>query len=192
MKIITKIKLIRKNTGFTLVEALVSISIFTFAVLGMISILGSGITDVRYARQKIIATYLAQEGIEYFHNLRDNYMLFNPGIGWNDFLTKANFKQCTNLANGCGFEDSIPVLPLNLNSNNVFKCGVPTCELNSSNAKYTSALVPGADSGFKRVINIDLVTDPDPNKVVLISTVSWVQGSGIYKISLSEDLFNWY
>jgi Tfp pilus assembly protein PilV len=76
------------NKGFTLVETLVAISIFTVSILGMLSVLASGISDTNSAKQKIVATYLAQEGIEYTRNQRDTAVLAagdTPQDGWDTF-----------------------------------------------------------------------------------------------------------
>lgn len=76
------------KTGFTLVETLVAVSIFSMAVLALMSILGSGISNINYVKTKVAASYLAQEGIEYARNVRDNYVLYDPGgaqAGWNNF-----------------------------------------------------------------------------------------------------------
>ncbi|MDD5721147.1 MAG: hypothetical protein PHT16_01715 [Candidatus Pacebacteria bacterium] len=81
-----------RNIGFTLVETLVSISIFTMSILGLMSILASGISDVNYAKQKMTAEYLAQEGIEYVRNMRDTDVLYDTDgaqVGWNKFITSA-------------------------------------------------------------------------------------------------------
>ncbi|MFA6585793.1 MAG: type II secretion system protein [Candidatus Paceibacterota bacterium] len=64
--------LTNKNKGFTLVETLVAISIFSISIVAVMSVLGSGISDTNYAKNKLIASYLAQEGIEYARNFRDN------------------------------------------------------------------------------------------------------------------------
>ncbi len=79
---------INKKSGFTLVETLVSISIFTMSILGLMSILASSISNTSYVKQKITAEYLAQEGIEYVRNLRDNAVLYDVGgaqAGWDVF-----------------------------------------------------------------------------------------------------------
>ncbi|HEV7702059.1 MAG TPA: type II secretion system protein [Candidatus Paceibacterota bacterium] len=80
--------------GFTLVETLVGLSIFTFSMLALMSVLGSGVADINYAKQKTVAGYLAQEGIEHVRNMRDNSVLYNAvdsEQGWNEF--KAEIQQ---------------------------------------------------------------------------------------------------
>jgi Tfp pilus assembly protein PilV len=77
-----------KGDGFTLVETLVAISIFTMSILGLMSILASGISNTTYAKQKMVASYLAQEGIEYVRNLRDTSVLYDVAgaqHGWDAF-----------------------------------------------------------------------------------------------------------
>jgi Tfp pilus assembly protein PilV len=87
----------KKNfiNGFTLIETLVAISIFTMSILGLMSVVASGITDTSYAKQKMAASYLAQEGIEYTRNTRDTSVLSSPGgaqAGWDSFrVLKINF-----------------------------------------------------------------------------------------------------
>ncbi len=82
----TKIKP-RGAPGFTLIETLIAIAIFSVSVVALMSVLGSGISDIDRAQAKISATYLAQEGIEYARNLRDNYIFYSSFTGktWNDF-----------------------------------------------------------------------------------------------------------
>ena len=74
-----------KGGGFTLVETLVAISIFSVSILGIMSVLASGISHANYAKQKMIALYLAQEGIEYARNIRDTKVLFSVNNGWGEF-----------------------------------------------------------------------------------------------------------
>lgn len=89
-----------KGGGFTLVETLVAISIFTLSILSLMSVLASGISNTTYAKNKIIAGYLAQEGIECARNTRDNYVLFSDVThDWNKFvLLNVNNITCPSVA----------------------------------------------------------------------------------------------
>ena len=76
-----------KKNGFTLIETLVAVSIFTMSIMALLVVLTQGIANNNYAKKKILASYLAQEGIEYIRNMRDTYTLYTgvPGNSWNGF-----------------------------------------------------------------------------------------------------------
>lgn len=150
----------KSTAGFTLVETLVAISIFSTSILALIVVLGQGIANTNYAKTKIMATYLAQEGIEYIRNMRDTGVLYDTGgpqVGWDNF--KSNLVSCYAVV-GCNIK--------NLNAN-------------------TGAF---DGSGFLGIINVVNIGS-NFNEVKVTSTVSWTQGSGAYKITFSENLFNW-
>src|SRR3989344_712246 len=180
-------KVNRSSHGFTLVETLVAISIFTMSLLGITSILASSISNTGYAKQKILAGYLAQEGIEYVRNMRDTYILYSgtSQAGWDAFKVELN--PC-NSGNGCGFVK--PVAPFD-----VFVCSSPDqCKLYVNNGGYDTNS-GGTDSGFIRKIwmtradgSSDVGSDEE---VKIFSEVEWTQGSGNYSIVFSENLFNW-
>jgi len=73
-------------SGFTLVETLVAIAIFTVSILAVMAVLANSISDTNYAKKKITAAYLAQEGIEYVRKMRDTFVLTNNQTGWADFI----------------------------------------------------------------------------------------------------------
>src|ERR1035437_8061789 len=99
----------QKNKGFTLVETLIAISIFSMTIVTMMSILGSGISDTNYAKRKMIAGYLAQEGIECARNARDNYFT-DPSKSWSQFVAAVNDVStvCSNVSSDfAGFTRTI-------------------------------------------------------------------------------------
>src|SRR3989338_3805622 len=101
-----KIFLKSKNEGYTLVETLVAVSIFSVSILGLLVALSQGLADTGYAKKKIAAAYLAQEGIEYIRNMRDTFVIYDavgPQEGWTAF--KAYIAVCEN-ESGCYFDDS--------------------------------------------------------------------------------------
>lgn len=72
--------------GYTLIEALVAISIFSVSILGLLIALSQGISDTGYAKKKVAAAYLAAEGIECVRNTRDTYVLYPDAThSWNQF-----------------------------------------------------------------------------------------------------------
>lgn len=75
-----------KKTGFTLIETLIAISIFSVAIVTLMTVLSSGITNINNAKKKITATYLAQEGIEYIRNKRDTEVFLGT-TSWGSFIT---------------------------------------------------------------------------------------------------------
>ena len=165
-----------KKNGFTLIETLVAVSIF----MALLVVLTQGIANNNYAKKKILASYLAQEGIEYIRNMRDTYTLYTgvPGNSWNGF--KAKLAPC-NPGNGCRFDTVFPHV--------VVVCNDPNnCKLYESNGSYSTNPIGGADSGFVRKI---WMTTVNVDEVKIFSDVSWTQGSGSYSITFSENLFNW-
>ena len=174
----------QKNKAFTLVETLVAVSIFTVSILGLISVLASGISDTGYAKKKIIATYLAQEGIEYVRNARDAYVLFPDvnGTSWNYFVTIIS--DCI-AGNECGFDR--PVSGYFFDDDLHFCSDANGCKLYINNGGYDASAF-GVDSGFTRKLWAEAVSN---DEVKVYSTVSWTQGSGNYSITFSENLFNW-
>lgn len=172
-------KVNKLNGGFTLVETLVALSIFSVSILGLMSVLSQGISDTTYAKKKIIAAYLAQEGIEYVRNMRDNYVLYPVNGTWVNF--KARLQPC-NLGNECGFNN----LVLSVDPNFIFKCSTGDCKLYINNGSYNTN-AGGIDSGFIRKIWMDQLADG----LKIYSAVFWTQSSKNQNVVFSESLFNW-
>lgn len=199
--------IIQKNKnnkhGFTLVETLVAVSIFTLSLLASMAVLTNGISDTGYAKKKVVATYLAQEGIEYIRNMRDTSMLYDtvsPLHGWNQFnstISGASGNTLCGSSNGCYFGDisdfssqSQPIMsiPLTACSSTSSSSVCPNGPIlyDSANGKYGYS--SGVNSGFARRIK---VTQISADETKISSTVSWNQGSGFRSVSFSESVFNW-
>ncbi len=183
-----------KKRGYTLVETLVAISIFTVSILGLLVTLSQGLADTGYAKKKIAAAYLAQEGIEYIRNMRDTFMIYNddPQVGWNEFETYLG---------DCWEEDGCYFNPDGLNFNNpsqpitdltIAPCDCPELFYDAASGSYGYAV--GQPSGLTRKISIATVNEDDINnihEIKITSTVSWTQGSGGHSIEFSDNLYNW-
>lgn len=62
----------RREKGITLVEALVAISIVLLATTGPIVRIKESLVNTQYAQDQMVASYLAQEGIEVIRAIRDS------------------------------------------------------------------------------------------------------------------------
>jgi len=62
----------KENThGFTLIETLIAVTILTFAVSGPLYTAGRALVAAEIARDQLVASYLAQEGVESVRAMRD-------------------------------------------------------------------------------------------------------------------------
>ncbi|HEU0080675.1 MAG TPA: prepilin-type N-terminal cleavage/methylation domain-containing protein [Candidatus Paceibacterota bacterium] len=155
-------------SGFTLVEAMVAISILSLAVTGPLVIAQKGISSAIYARDQITAYYLAQEAVEYVRNARDtNRIQGNPWL--------ASLAACKQGASG-GEACQIDARYTDFTSTGaVSACpgsGCPAISVDSSSGQYGYAS-GGAwkQTAFTRTVSID---DRASAKEAVISvTVSW-------------------
>ncbi|MDQ5957709.1 MAG: hypothetical protein QG665_33, partial [Patescibacteria group bacterium] len=60
-----------KQSGFTLIETFVAVLILVFAVIAPLGLLARAISDGNFAKNQVIAYFLAQEGVELVINQRD-------------------------------------------------------------------------------------------------------------------------
>jgi prepilin-type N-terminal cleavage/methylation domain-containing protein len=186
----------KNKKGFTLVETLVALAIFSISIIGMMTVLSSGLSDSLSAKKKLTATFLAQEGIEYMRNIRDTYVLYwgTAQTGWDEFnnevIGKCNFIGSGSSDKECFFDNryidyTSTDMPIT-DSNIIQECdGVGGCPfLTYDDGKYTYDT--GENTTFVRSIRTKKV---DVGVTEVTSTVSW--DNNTKKISLSENLFNW-
>ncbi len=102
-----------KGGGFTLVETLVAVSIFSLSILGLMSILASGVSNTNYAKQKMTASYLAQEGIEHARNIRDTHVLYDASSGWDNFKNDSNVTSYPSPSDYSNFTRAITLTTIN-------------------------------------------------------------------------------
>ena len=167
------------NSGFTLLEALIAISIFTTSILALLSIMTNGIANTNYAKNKIVASYLAEEGVERVRNMRDNLVLFHSEgsqVGWDEFQALVS-PGCDD---GCRLDDA--------DLNNLIECeeSCPALLYDATSGKYNYS--SGVGSGYVRTIQAELF---GVDEIKISSSVSWTQGSGVKEVTFSESVFNW-
>lgn len=167
-----------KTKGFTLIETLVAISILILAVTGAFSAAQSGISSAIFSKDQIVAFYLAQEGVEYVRNMRDQNGLDVDGtVGWLDGIAGED-DPCE--AGAPCYIDAV--------NDEILRCPgtCPNIKLNE-NGFYTHQ--SGVDTKFKREVKVETVI---PNQEVAITvTVTWSKGLVNREFVARENILNW-
>jgi len=179
----------RKKTGFTLVETLVALFIFSVSILTTMSVLSQGLTSANYAKNKMVAGYLSQEGIEYFRNMRDTYLLYSDDKtqGWTDFVLKLKNNGCGD-SNGCYFDNDVE----KFSSSSIKDIGVYSCSGKCNNLSFVKNKGEYDYSGVERTtFSRKMKIEESGEYVKIISEVTWSSGGQGGMISLSENLLNW-
>lgn len=179
----------KNNQGFTLVETLVAIGIFASAVTGLITITAAGISNSNFVKNKFTATYLALEGQELVHNLRDSST--NAGESWS---TKLDGCIQNTVAEGRGcmidpFSADGTGLPLVTLCGG--ECNFLMYDNNSGQFSYNVSNPNALYSIFRRTILIEPVGLIPGKELLVTSRVDWLQGSRSHSVSYSSYLLNW-
>lgn len=154
-----------RQRGFTLIETLVAISLLTVGVAGSFSLMQKVTSFASISSSQLVASYLAQEGIETIRNIRDtNYL---EGEAWD-----------TGIATGFSyfFDYRSSTFP-------DYTCG-SYLQYNGTNYICSS----DASGKFQRKITIDR---PVPDKMIISIEVSWSERGIPHKILAQTELRDW-
>lgn len=178
--------------GFTLVETLIAISIFSLSIMAVIFVVSDDIADIGYAKKKVVASYLAKEGVEYIRNLRDAYVLYDPEsgqAGWNNFRVKIDpCDTTTNSEKSCYFVDEDLFYDGTMTGISVNACEGSCPVLYKSPDGGYAYNIAGSVDGFRREIKTREISE---DEIEITSEVYWNQESGVYSTSFSGVIFNW-
>ena len=189
--------LIGRNTmgGFTLLETIVAIFIFTIAMTALLSLIGNSINNTQSLKNEITATYLAEEALDFIRNDRDTIVFQkNQSTGaaspdWDGFVGKyGNPSSLCFSSNGC--ETDI------LANNYLQQCLSSGC---SAMSYYSSAGglsyyglsgTNGKITTFRRKIQF-LVPSGKNDQLLVVITITWKNGLTTKTKSYSEILYAW-
>ncbi|MBU0546839.1 prepilin-type N-terminal cleavage/methylation domain-containing protein [Patescibacteria group bacterium] len=166
--------MIKKN-GFTIIEMIAAIFIINIGIAAVFSLVVQSSSYVDLTNSRLIAVYLAQDGIEVARNIRDGNVLkmAKTGVGvWTD-----NFSLGADYYNFDYRSQSIPD-NVNCSGKNYLQVidGFYVCSFNV-NAK------------FQRKIRLNQVSS---DKIEITVDVFWTDKGKTNSINVSEILFNWY
>lgn len=161
----------RLQKGFTLIEVIAAIFVITVGIVGVSALVTQTISLASISKDKLIASYLAQEGIEISKNIRDtNFLKIHKGIegiNWDIGLTGC--------ATGCeaDYDDS----GLVVSADRFLK-------IDGGYYKYSSS---GTETPFKRKITIT----PDTDILKVLVEVSWRERGREHKVTVQENIYKW-
>lgn len=191
----------RTQSGFSLVETLVAITILLIIIVGPMTIISSASNSTSFASEQVIAFFLAQEGAELAQKARDDLVLkgFLPSTHpdyisnpWTNFSSQSGTFATCFTTNGCGLEirdDAVGSIATPIT------CTGTNCRLyyNSSGARsrYTHTSSGNQQTAFTRKVTF---TNINSREIAVVSTVEWLSGSSrrVQSVEVETFLFNVY
>lgn len=154
----------RSLVGFTMVEALIALSIIVIAFLNILYLVSFSVGHLREARDFMVGSYLAQEGIELVTVYRNenwlNQRAFDSGLS--DGTYRADYS---------GVWDTSATLPIKFDD------------------QYGYQYVQGTDTSFVREITI---TKMSANFLRVDSTVHWDERGQARSVTVEDNLYDWF
>jgi len=192
---------LQTNLGFTLLETVIAISILTTGVIATIGLMNSGLKQIGFLKNKIVAINLAQEGIELVRNVRDNNWLAKDPLD-NTKLANKGFNAWTStLIDVCSFSTPCKyVIDYDDDKLTLIPEATSSTSLKNSNDFYqynSPCIDPCKDTIFKRTITITDNAFSDINNlgttnVRVESTVKFGLGDKENEeITLEAILYDW-
>lgn len=175
----------QKNKGFSLIEALVAVSIFVFAILTPLRIANQSLLSSVFTKDQIIALGLARDGVEFINYWRS----VNSATG--EFWTNGIFvgdahTMCGNSV-GCKVDTSVTAGNITLNSDNAVLRLDPV----TGRYGYDGSWTPTKYTRVIYVTGIDNADDPWVG-IAVEAKVSWELTPGFTRsVTIKEFLFNW-
>lgn len=158
----------QRRGGFTLMEIIVAVAVIAIALGASIALISFSVSGIITGKSKIIATNLAQEGLEIVRNIRDsNWVSYKRSPdNWREGLGQGNWRVQYNRTELLYAAST----PLRVNSAGFYQ--------------YDQ----GTDSLFYRRINIQHIGD---NQIKVTAQITWQEKGRSQSIVVEDRLYNW-
>lgn len=178
----------RNILGFTMIEMLIAVFIFSLSLAGIMLMSSEGLKSARNSQQRVTAEFLAVEGVEVVRNIRDKAFLFGYDTSsWQGVFQADNIlgsSGCFDNGDPCEFEydSSDGTYYLSACSNG---CRIYLHDTYFEYYDYNGS--QGTDSGFVREIYLDSVAGTNNKEIEVRVVVSWGNNQVVY----TDNLFLW-
>ncbi len=170
--------------GFTLVEALIAISILSLSVAATFTAVQGGIQSSTIAKDQVTAFWLAQEGMEFIRNIRDENALHSVDgtpVNWLSGLSSVPSDSCY-FGKTCVIDS--PLKQATACSGGFGTCPVIRQDASSGLFGYSFGWTP---TNFKREIQF---TQISADEVSVAINISWMTRGNAESFRISESLLN--
>ncbi len=177
--------------GFTVVETLMALTVFSMVVVALVTVSSSSVTNVNFMRNRLTASYLGQEGIEVVRNIRDGYIA--SGAGWDSFVAAFD-NQCMSESSesGCDFE---PMQSIAQGDGMYSATGGSECTLQTDDASGYYSPLGGITfqrrTPYCRRIQFVPLSDPAEHGLKIVSTVTWQDGTTPKTLQMVDYIYEW-
>ncbi|MBU4217108.1 prepilin-type N-terminal cleavage/methylation domain-containing protein [Candidatus Parcubacteria bacterium] len=163
------LKQINNNTAFSIIEVMVAIGIVSVGMMGVLSLMTRNVLTQTLNKNNLIASMLAQEGLELVREVRDTNWLIDPPVSFDDGI------PATSTIDFYGFEST----------GQDFSSSATDIKMD----EYGFYGHTGATSTiFKRLIT---VSRTNPEFINVKSTVRWSQSGKNHDYIAETLLYDW-
>jgi Tfp pilus assembly protein PilV len=176
--------------GFTVIETLVAIAVLTIALIGPFYAVQEAMTQSFVARDKLIASSLAQEAIEYVRSVRDNNYHNNRSSWMTGLSTLACYGASpTQFCTVDPTRGDVNIVPAAMT---VYTNTTQIPQLRMSSAGLYTHQTTSGDSQTRFTRYIQIITTPgSTTEVRIIASVSWTTARVTYTTTISSYVNNW-
>lgn len=172
------------QAGFTLVETLVAIGVLSLSIAATFTVVQSSLQNSANAKDQIIAFYLAQEGMEFIKNIRDENALKSTNGQSNTWLT--GFSE--NVTDPCYFGKTCTVdsstKAITVCSGSFGTCPILRQDPNTGLIGYTGGWTA---TNFRRDIQFVQISAVE---VKVDMFIYWTNRGSTKSMEVTENLFN--
>lgn len=181
------------HKGFSLVETLVAITLLAVALVGPFIAVRNALTGSYIARDQLIASMLAQEGMEYLRSIRDNNYLASPQRDWLDGFSAAARDACFGASPSgvCTVDPTRGDFHGDSSGMQEYASvsAAPVLKLSSTNLyNQQPATATNVDTQFKRTVVMQSLS---ATEVRITITVSWSRSGQSYSTVVTDVLRDW-
>lgn len=194
-----KVKL-KSQHGLTLLGVIIAVFIISAGLVAILGLLTFAISSSQVSKNRIIASFLVQEGMEVVRNIRDTNWLQKED--WNNGIkgTGNESRGIVNYDTQDGLVNRQYAPPLNFpvaGINDIDDCinynynGDSPCRLYLDAQGRYSHNSSGTKTNFYRLIKIDKISPDDKPQLKVVSQVKWFERGRWHLMSAEDRLWNW-